>query len=220
VTVSSFQHGSFAGTVPGDVSSAAFLVAAAAVTGGGLTLHRVGLNPTRTRYLDVMARMGVRTEHVVEGEELGEPVGTLRVEPSQGLRGTSVTEDELPLVIDEVPVLAALAACARGETWFAGGSELRVKESDRLGGLARAIVAFGGHAAVEGEDLVVVGGGLDGGVADPLGDHRMAMALTVAALGADGPSTVRGAEAADVSFPGFFTALGSLGARIEGRGSR
>jgi 3-phosphoshikimate 1-carboxyvinyltransferase len=219
VTVSSFQHGSFAGTVPGDVSSAAFLIAAAAVTGGGLTLRRVGLNPTRTRYLGVMARMGVRTEHVVSGGELGEPVGDLQVEPSNGLRGTTVTEDELPLVIDEVPVLAALAACARGETWFAGGSELRVKESDRLGGLARAIVGFGGHAAVEGEDLVVVGGGLGGGVADPLGDHRMAMALTVAALGAEGPSIVRGAEAADVSFPGFFATLGSLGARIEGRGS-
>lgn len=216
VTVSSFQHGGFAGSVPGDVSSAAFLVAAAAVTGGELTLHGVGLNPTRTRYLDVMARMGVRTEHVITSEELGEPVGDLRVGPTDGLVGTSIDGDELPLVIDEVPVLAALAACARGETWFVGGSELRVKESDRLGGLARAIVALGGHAAVEGEDLVVVGGGLDGGVVDALGDHRMAMALTVGALGAKRPSTVRGAEAADVSFPGFFQALGSLGARIEG----
>jgi 3-phosphoshikimate 1-carboxyvinyltransferase len=216
VTVSSFQHGGLAGTVPGDVSSAAFLVAAAAVTGGELSLQGVGLNPTRTRYLDVMARMGVRIEHVVTGEELGEPVGDLRVEPTEALVGTSVDRDELPLVIDEVPILAALAACARGETWFVGGSELRVKESDRLGGLARSIVALGGHAAVEGEDLVVLGGGLDGGVVDALGDHRMAMALTVAALGARRPSTVRGAEAADVSFPGFFQALGSLGASIEG----
>ena len=216
VTVSSFQHAGVAGMLPGDVSSAAFLVAAAAVTGGELTLHQVGLNPTRTRYLDVMARMGIRTEQLVTGEELGEPVGDLRVEPTDGLVGTSVDAHELPLVIDEVPVLAALAALAQGETWFVGGSELRVKESDRLGGLATAIVALGGHAAVEGVDLVVVGGGLDGGVVDPSGDHRMAMALTVAALGAERPSTVRGAEAADVSFPGFFPALRSLGAEIEG----
>jgi 3-phosphoshikimate 1-carboxyvinyltransferase len=216
VTVSAFQHDGFAATVPGDVSSAAFLVAAAAVTSGELTLHRVGLNPTRTRYLDVMARMGVRTEAVVTGEELGEPLGDLRVDSIDGLVGTTVDGDELPLVIDEVPVLAALAACARGETWFAGGNELRLKESDRLAGLASAIVALGGHAAVEGDDLVVVGGGLDGGTMDPLGDHRMAMALTVAALGAEGPSTMHGAEAADVSFPSFFPALGYLGARIEG----
>ena len=216
VTVSSFQHGGLAGTLPGDVSSAAFLVAAAVVTGGELTLHRVGLNPTRTRYLDVMARMGVRTEQLVTGEELGEPVGDLRVEPTGGLVGTSIEANELPLVIDEVPVLAALAACARGATRFVGASELRVKESDRLGGVAMAIVALGGHAALEGDDLVVAGGGLEGGVVDPSGDHRMAMALTVAALGAERPSTVRGAEAADVSFPGFFSALRSLGARIEG----
>jgi 3-phosphoshikimate 1-carboxyvinyltransferase len=216
VTVSAFQHDGFAGTVPGDVSSAAFLVAAAAVTGGELTLRRVGLNPTRTRYLDVMARMGVRTQAVVTGEELGEPLGDLRVESVDGLVGTTVDGDELPLVIDEVPVLAALATCARGETWFAGGNELRLKESDRLAGLVSEIVALGGHAAVEGDDLVVLGGGLDGGTVDPLGDHRMAMALTVAALGAEGPSTLHGAEAADVSFPTLFPGLGFLGARIEG----
>ena len=117
-------------------------------------------------------------------------------------------------MIDEVPVLAALAACARGETWFAGGSELRVKESDRLGGLVEGDQSLGAMRRSRGGSRLV-GGGLGGGVVDPLGDHRMAMALTVAALGAEGPSTVRGAEAADVSFPGFFPALGSLGARIE-----
>jgi 3-phosphoshikimate 1-carboxyvinyltransferase len=159
--------------------------------------------------------MGVRTEYVITGEELGEPVGDLRVEPTDGLIGTFVSGDELPLVVDEVPILAALAAHALGETCFLGGGELRVKESDRLEGLARAIVALGGDSAVEGEDLVVVGGGLVGGVVDASGDHRMAMALTVGALAAKRPSTVLGAEAADVSFPGFFHALGSLGARFE-----
>ena len=144
--------------------------------------------------------MGVRTEAVVTGQELGEPLGDLRVDSIDGLVGTTVDGDELPLVIDEVPVLAALATCARGETWFAGGNELRLKESDRLAGLVSAIVALGGQAAVEGDDLVVVGGGLDGGTVDPLGDHRMAMALTVAALGAEGPSTLHGADQRSMIF--------------------
>lgn len=220
VTVSRFQHPGVSGTVPGDVSAAAFLVAAAALTGGELTVRGVGLNPTRTHALEVMRRMGVRTELVVTGEELGEPVGDLHVLPVEGLVGTSIDERELPLVIDEVPILTALAAHARGETRFLGAGELRVKESDRLSGLESGILALGGDAGVEGHDLVVAGGGLGGGEVSSSGDHRMAMALAVAALGADGPSAVGDAEVAEVSFPGFFETLRALGAEIEGRGSR
>jgi len=216
VTVEAFQHGGFSAEGPGDVSSAAFLVAAAALTAGELTVSAVGLNPSRTRFIDVMGRMGVVIEHLQTGSELGEPVGDLHVAKCGGLRGTTVGPDELPLVIDEVPALAALAAHAVDATRFLGAGELRHKESDRLHGLARLVRSLGGHAAVEGNDLVVVGGGLAGGSAHAGGDHRIAMALAVAGLAARGPVEVEGMEAADVSFPGFLETLRGLGAQIGG----
>jgi 3-phosphoshikimate 1-carboxyvinyltransferase len=215
VEVEGFQHRGFAGRCPGDVSSAAFLVAAAALTGSSIAIEGVGLNPSRTAYLDVMRRMGVETAAHVEREELGEPVGSLEVAACSGLRPTRVEPSELPLVIDEVPVLALLSAHAGGDSWFLGAAELRHKESDRLAGLAEAIRDLGGQAAAEGDDLVVGGGGLDGGLARSSGDHRMAMALTVGGLAADAPVEVEGMEAADVSFPGFVALLRAMGGRIE-----
>jgi 3-phosphoshikimate 1-carboxyvinyltransferase len=215
ITVSRFQHDGFTGAVPGDQSSAAFLVAAAAVTGSELTLTGVGLNPSRTAYLEVLARMGVRTEVRVEGEVLGEPVGELWVAPCEGLAGVRVEPSELPLVIDEVPVLAALAAHARGDSWFMDAGELRLKESDRLTAIVDGVRALEGQAATEGDDLVVAGGGLAGGVAGSAGDHRIAMALVVSALAAERPVEIDGAEVADVSFPGFWSLLAFLGADIE-----
>jgi 3-phosphoshikimate 1-carboxyvinyltransferase len=213
-----FQHEGFEATVPGDVSSAAFLVGAAALTGAELTIHGVGLNPSRTRYLEVMTRMGVRVDRKVEGGELGEPVGDLHVGPSGDLGGVTVAASELPLIIDEVPVLAALAAHARGESRFLAAGELRFKESDRLSGLEGAIRSLGGEAAVQGEDLVLGGGGLAGGSADARGDHRMAMAMCVGALAARSPVEIEGVESADVSFPGFLPSLRALGASIEAEG--
>ena len=131
------------------------------------------------------------------------------------MRATRVTEDELPLVIDEVPILAMMATHAPGDTWFLGARELRVKESDRLGALGRGIADLGGHGGVEGDDLVVAGGGLAGGTAHAHGDHRMAMAFVVAALAAGAPIEVDDVGAADVSFPGFVPVLVALGASIE-----
>jgi 3-phosphoshikimate 1-carboxyvinyltransferase len=206
------EHHAFAATVPGDASSAAFLVAAAALSRVELSIRGVGLNPSRLHYLEILSRMGVRTRITVEREELGEPVGELWVAPDAELVGTEVGADELPLIIDEVPVLSLLATHARGETWFAEVGELRVKESDRLAGIARGIVALGGHAGAEGDDLVVSGLGLRGGVADAQGDHRLAMAFAVAALRADAPCEVEGMEAADVSFPGFLSIMRGHGA--------
>jgi 3-phosphoshikimate 1-carboxyvinyltransferase len=216
VTVKAFEPPGFEASVPGDVSSAAFLVAAAALTGARLTVLGVGLNPSRTGFAAVMARMGVRLALEVAGNELGEPLGELRVEPSGDLRGTTVDPPELPLVIDEVPVLAVLAASAVGETWFRGAGELRVKESDRLAGIAELVRSLGGDAEVHGDDLLLAGGGLKGGRGHARGDHRMAMALTVAGLAARSPVEVEGIEAADVSFPGFVETLRRLGARIDG----
>jgi 3-phosphoshikimate 1-carboxyvinyltransferase len=215
ISVTRSQHGGFTGRVPGDPSSAAFLVAAAALTGTPLTIGDVGVNPTRTRFLDVMRRMGVEVEVEVEREEVGEPVGTITVGSSGTLSPVRVGADELPSVIDEVPVLAALAVHAPGPSWFEGAGELRVKESDRLGGLADGFAALGHHAAVEGDDLMLGGSGLDGGRVSSRGDHRMAMAFAVAGLTAGAPIEIDGMEAESVSFPGFTHTLRSLGADIE-----
>jgi len=210
-----FQHEGFRGTVPGDPSSAAFLLGAAALTGGALTLLGVGLNPTRLAFVEVLRRMGVEVEVEVGGEELGEPVGRMRLEPSGSLRPVRVAAAEVSSVIDEVPILAALAVHADGVSTFEGATELRVKESDRLSVLAEGLRALGGDAADDGDDLVVSGGSLAGGSARSAGDHRMAMALTVAAVAARTPSLIDGVESAAVSFPGFFGLLASLGADVE-----
>ncbi len=192
VGIAQFQHEGFEATVPGDPSSAAFLIAAAALSGSEVTVEGVGLNPTRLHFLQVLSRMGVRIGTALVGEQLGEPVGSIHVAPTDALRSTTVEADELPLVIDEVPVLAM-----------------------RLTALADGIRALGGHAAAESDDLVIAGGGLRGGVASSRGDHRLAMAFTVGSLAADRPSEVKGAEAAAVSFPGFVETLRSMGAAIE-----
>ncbi|MDQ4107989.1 MAG: 3-phosphoshikimate 1-carboxyvinyltransferase [Actinomycetota bacterium] len=210
-----FQHEGFQGAVPGDPSSAAFLLGAAALTGGHVTILGVGLNPTRLHHLDVLGRMGVDVEIEVEREELGEPVGSMRLAPIGSLRAVEVGADELPLVIDEVPLLAALAAHADGSSRFEGAGELRVKESDRLSLLAEGVRGLGGEAVDEGDDLVLGGGGLAGGSAPSLGDHRLAMAFVVAGLAARGPSEVDGIDSAVVSFPGFAELLRSLGADVE-----
>jgi 3-phosphoshikimate 1-carboxyvinyltransferase len=215
IEVSRFQHEGFSAVVPGDPSSAGFPIAAAVLTGGSLRVEAVGVNPTRLGYLEVLGRMGVRTRVEVRGEELGEPVGTIEVDAGGPLRGTTVAADELPRVIDEVPLLAAVAAHAEGETRFRGVGELRVKESDRVAALVAGLRGLGGDAVDEGDDLVVGGGGLAGGAAAAAHDHRIAMALVVAALAARGPSSIEGVESAEVSFPGFLEALGLLGARVE-----
>lgn len=215
IQVERFQHTGFDAVVPGDVSSAAFLVAAAALTRSSITIRDVGLNPSRLGFLGVMGRMGVVTVTTVERHELGEPVGTIEVGTTGLLEATTVDPHELALVIDEVPVLAALASHARGATWFTGARELRVKESDRLAALREGIESLGGRAAVEGDDLVVLGGGLAGGTATAGGDHRMGMSFAIAALVGDRPSSIEGIESADVSFPGFVPTLQALGANLE-----
>jgi 3-phosphoshikimate 1-carboxyvinyltransferase len=213
-----FQHEGFPGTVPGDPSSAAFLLGAGALTGGHVTIVGVGLNPSRLHHLDVLGRMGVQVEIEVEREELGEPVGSMRLGPIGALQPVDVSADELPLVIDEVPLLAALATHANGLSRFEGAGELRVKESDRLSFLAQGVRGLGGEAVEEGDDLVLGGGGLAGGSASSAGDHRLAMALAVAALAARKPSEIDGIESAAVSFPGFVGLLHSLGADVGASG--
>ena len=215
VRIGPFQHGGFEGVVPGDPSSAAFLVAGAVLTGSELTVQAVGLNPSRLHFLQVMERMGVTSQTRLQQEQVGEPVGELWAGPGADLGPVDVGPDELPLVIDEVPILALMAAHAGGASTFRGAGELRGKESDRLEAIARMIRDLGGEAEVQGDDLTVAGGGLDGGSVDGGGDHRMAMAATVAGLAARGPVSVEGMESAEVSFPGFARTLLELGADVE-----
>jgi 3-phosphoshikimate 1-carboxyvinyltransferase len=216
VTVEAFQHAGFEARCPGDPSSAAFLVAAAGITASAITIRDVGLNPSRIRFLEVMARQGIRTQVRVQREELGEPVGEIHVAAGAKLQPAQVPPQELPLVIDEVPVLALVAAHAAGESRFREAGELRVKESDRLGAIVRGVADLGGRAEADGDDLVLGGGGLAGGSTEAALDHRMAMALTIGALAADGPSEIGRMETAEVSFPGFVATLAEMGAQVEG----
>lgn len=190
--------------VPGDPSSAAFLVGAAVLAeSGNLRIEGVGLNPTRTGFLRVLERMGARIELEARGDRCGEPVGTIVVWPSE-LRGTVVVPAEIPGLIDEIPLLAVLASRARGETIFHNVGELRVKESDRLGLLAKNLRAVGAKATVTGDTLAIEGTSRPAaGRVVTEADHRIAMAF--AALGTVDGARVRvdNLACSAVSFPGF-----------------
>lgn len=189
--------------VPGDMSSAAFLLAAAAARPGSeLTVEGVGLNPTRTGVLDVLQALGAQVEVRPSGEHNGEPVGAVTVR-GQRLRGTRIGGDVIPRVIDELPVLCVIAAAAEGETVISDATELRVKESDRIAIIARGLRALRGEVEERPDGLTVYGSPLHAGRVASGGDHRIAMAFAVAGLLADGPVTVEGAESIAVSFPGF-----------------
>jgi 3-phosphoshikimate 1-carboxyvinyltransferase len=197
--------------VPADPSSAAFLVGAAVLAEGGtLALSGVGLNPTRTGFLSVLERMGAAVAVEEREEQMGEPVGTLLVSPAP-LEGTEVTAGEIPGLVDEVPMLAVLAARARGETRFCSVGELRVKESDRLGLIASNLTALGQRAQVEGEDLVIEGTEVPPrGRVRTDGDHRIAMAFRVLGTIPGAAVDIDDMQCADVSFPGFERMLDSI----------
>ena len=198
-------------TVPGDPSSAAFwAAAAAAVPGAEVIIEGVGLNPTRTAFLGVLARMGARVDVVADRNPASEPVGTVVVRHA-GLGPVEIQPWEVPGLIDELPALAAAATHRGGGLSVTGAAELRVKESDRIAALAAGMRALGAEIE-EWPDGFRIGGGrpLAGGAADAVGDHRLAMAFAIAALGASGDSRILGSDAVDVSYPGFFEALEEL----------
>jgi 3-phosphoshikimate 1-carboxyvinyltransferase len=196
--------------VPGDISSSAFPAAAAcALPGSDMTIEEVGLNPTRTAILDVLRRFGATVESDLTATWQGEPVGRIRVRPGT-LGSLTLGPNEVPGVIDELPVLAALAT-AGGELHVTGASELRVKESDRITALVSGLRALGADADEFPDGFHIRGRRrLSGGVVDAQDDHRLAMAFAVAALAASGPVTITGAAAAAVSYPTFFTDLDRL----------
>jgi 3-phosphoshikimate 1-carboxyvinyltransferase len=197
--------------IPGDLSSAAFFLCAAALfPGANLVLDDLLLNPTRAALLDVLRSMGVRITVLDLEEQHGELRGMIKVEPGS-LKGASISGALSAALIDELPVLAAIAPYSSGGVEIRDARELRVKESDRIAAVARNLRAMG--AAVEELDdgLRVPGGQqLHGAELDSAGDHRIAMAFAVAALRAEGESLIRGADAARISFPEFFSALESI----------
>ena len=194
--------------VPGDPSSAAFLVGAAVLADGGeLRVAGVGVNPTRVGFLDVLARMGATIDREAAGEEFGEPVADLIVRPA-ALRATEVSVSEIPGLIDEIPLLAVLASRAEGTTIFRQVGELRVKESDRLGLIAANLRATGARADVVGDDLHVTGGETaPRGAVHTAADHRLAMAFAVLNTLPNAHVRIDDMECAAVSFPGFPAAL-------------
>jgi 3-phosphoshikimate 1-carboxyvinyltransferase len=197
--------------IPGDFSSAAFfLVAASVVPRSRVRLEGIGLNPTRVGLLGILNRMGAAIE-VDEGiPTAGEPRGAIDARHAQ-LRGTRVAAGEVPLAIDELPLVALAGCFAEGETVVTGAAELRHKESDRIATVVAGVRALGGEAEALDDGFAVRGlGGLRGGRIDPRGDHRMAMLGAVAGLASRNGVEVHGMEAAAVSYPGFERDLRSL----------
>jgi 3-phosphoshikimate 1-carboxyvinyltransferase len=208
--------------VPGDVSSAAFpLVAALIIPGSKVRLEGVGVNPLRTGLIDSLREMGARIEIARTREEGGEPVADLIAEASD-LIGIDVPAERVPAMIDEFPIFAIAAACARGVTRMHGLAELRVKESDRLAAIAGGLAACGVPVETGADRLTVRGaGGLPegGGTVAVHLDHRIAMAFLVLGMAARRPVTVDDAEPIRTSFPDFVPLMTALGARLERRPS-
>lgn len=197
--------------IPGDFSSASFLLSAAALLPGSeIEVRGVGVNPTRTAFLDILRAFGAEVSTAGEREVSGEPRADLRVRAADR-RPVRVDPAVVPGAIDELPLVAVLGCAAEGDTEVRGASELRVKESDRIATIAEGLTLMGADLETLPDGFVVHGPcRLRGATVDAQGDHRIAMALSVAALGAEGPTTILGWEAADVSYPGFAEALGSL----------
>jgi 3-phosphoshikimate 1-carboxyvinyltransferase len=200
--------------VPGDISSAAFFLVAAAITpGSDLTLRHVGVNPTRTGIINILEKMGAKLELVNEALVGGEPVADIRIQYSE-LQGIDIPESEIPLAIDEFPVLFIAAANAHGTTTLRGAEELRVKESDRIEAMAQGLTTLGVINEVYPDGIKIEGGGYGGGEINSHGDHRIAMAFSVAALRASAAIRILNCNNVATSFPGFVELARALGLNI------
>jgi 3-phosphoshikimate 1-carboxyvinyltransferase len=203
--------------VPGDPSSAAFLIAAALIAPqSDIVIENVLLNPTRSGFIETLREMGANIEIVDRRDQGGEPAGDLRVRTSD-LKGVRVPPERAPAMIDEYPILACLAAFAEGETAMEGLAELKVKESDRLAATEAGLIACGISARVEGDTLFVEGKGEVKGGAQvaTLMDHRIAMAFLTLGLGARSPVSIDDASMIATSFPNFLELMTRLGANIS-----
>ncbi|TMJ63974.1 MAG: 3-phosphoshikimate 1-carboxyvinyltransferase [Alphaproteobacteria bacterium] len=203
--------------VPGDPSSAAFpLVAALIVPGSDVTVEGVGINPLRTGLLECLCEMGADIALLNRREEGGEPVADIRARAGT-LAGAEIPAERAPRMIDEYPILAVAAACARGRTVMRGLAELRVKESDRLAAIAAGLAGCGVRVVVDGDDLIIEGDGgppAAGALIETQLDHRIAMAFLVLGLAAKEPVRIDDAAPIATSFPGFIAMMNRLGAAI------
>ena len=197
--------------IPGDISSAAFwIVAAASMPGAHLQIKNVGLNATRTALLDVLIRMGAKIETEVLSEEHGEPYGDIKV-TGQALRGTEVQAEEIPNLIDEIPILAVAGALAEGRTVIRNAKELRVKESDRIATVVQNLLAMGAVVEEFEDGMEITGGSaLHAANLDSYGDHRIAMAFAIAGLFADGETIINNTDCINTSYPGFVDHLAAI----------
>jgi 3-phosphoshikimate 1-carboxyvinyltransferase len=198
--------------VPGDFSSAApLLVAAALVPGSDVTIHDLGVNPRRTGLLDVLERMGARVSVFDRRRAGGEPVASVQVQPGE-LVATEIGAAEVPGLVDELPLVALLASHARGETRVSGAAELRVKETDRIEAVTDGLRTLGAriHSQPDGWTVTGVPARLRGGRIDARGDHRIAMLGAVAGLASREGVAIEGADTAAISFPGFYELLESV----------
>jgi len=204
--------------VPADISSAAFFMVAASITpGSDVLLEHVGMNPTRTGVVDILRLMGA--DITLESRRMvgNEPVADLRVRHAP-LRGVHIPRGLVPLAIDEFPVLFIAAACAEGETVLTGAEELRVKESDRIQAMADGLTALGVAASPTDDGIAIRGGVMGGGRVDSRGDHRIAMAFSVAGLMARDPIDIENCANVATSFPGFRTLASGAGFRLHAEG--
>jgi len=199
-------------TIPGDLSSAAFFLCAAGLfPGSELIISSLGMNPTRSALLDLLGGMGVRISVTQLEEHNGELVGSLRVQGAE-LKGTTIRSPYTEMLIDEIPVLAAIAPYTADGMEIRDARELRVKESDRIAAVATNLRAMGAEVEERDDGLRIPGRQkLRGAEIDSFGDHRIAMAFAVAGLRAEGETTIRGADSAVISYPEFYTTLGTLG---------
>lgn len=206
----------FQAEIPGDLSSAAFLIAAAVVTPGSrVTVENVGVNPTRVGFLSALRSMGAKIASGPVRSSGKEPMADLTAEYSPDLRGVKISGAESLAALDELPLLAVVGAFAHGELEVRDAHELRVKESDRIETIVRALKILGVEAEAKEDGLVVAGGTVRGGLVDAGGDHRIAMSMAVAGCAAQEPVVIRGTEKVAKSFPEFFDCLTQLGAKIE-----
>jgi len=197
--------------VSGDISAAAFwLVASAVHPDSSVQLRNVGINPTRSEVIDILKAMGAKIRIENRHIEGGEPVADLLIESSE-LTGVEISGTQIPIVQDEVPILALAACFAKGTTIIRDAAELRVKESDRLFTTAKELSSLGAHIRETDDGLVIEGTGyLNGGSCRSYGDHRLAMTLGVAGLVAKDAVVISGSEAVDVSYPGFWDDMDML----------
>jgi 3-phosphoshikimate 1-carboxyvinyltransferase len=201
--------------VPADISSAAFfLVGASIAPDSDLLLEHVGINPTRTGVLEILKLMGANIEVLNRGEVGGEPVADLRVRSAQ-LHGIDIPVEQVPLAIDEFPVLFVAAACAQGRTVLTGAEELRVKESDRIQVMADGLQALGVKAEPTADGMIIEGGSMTGGHVDSKGDHRIAMSFAMAALRASGEIDIDDCANVNTSFPGFVELASGVGLSVS-----